>query len=404
MNLFLRSFSALVSTAKRSVGSTGNSNFFGYSPGISSNNKIVTAENSLKLSAFWCGVHNIANSIAILPKMVYEQSDNNINPLSEHPVSVLINRSPNRCMTAFKFWFSFAVSILVKGNGFARIIRSGNGQPLELVLIHPEDVTVLENGGELFYRVRGEKLLLYSDEMLHVPGFSFNGLVGKSVVQYAADNLSMTLGADAFALDAYENRAVSKGVIEVNTGLSPTAKKNLKDITEFNMATGGTDRVTVLDEGMKYKAISLSPAEMQFIEAKANGVEDIARWLNIPLHKLHTKGEGGYNFLVQMSIEYLSASVQPLAQPIKEEIERKLLFPQELTSGITTNFNYKKLLEVDPQSRAQYYKDMVYIKAMNPNEVRKEEQMNPYTGGDEFLQMANMLNEQQLKKQISDGN
>lgn len=405
MNLLTKALSRLVQgTQKRSVGAQAVTNLFGFVPGISSNKKVITPTHSLKLSAFWCGVNTIANSIALLPKHVFIQQDGNVEQLENHPVTNLIFRTPNRCMTAFKFWFSYAASILVKGNGFAQIIRNGNGFPVELVLHHPEDVTVLQNNGELFYKVQGINNLLFSDEMLHVPGFSFDGLVGRSVIQYAADNMHTTLSADEFALDAFENRARTQGVIETDyTNLNPQEKKNIKEILEYQLNTGDTDRVTVLDNGMKYKAISLSPNEMKFIEAKASGVEDIARWLNIPLYKLHAKGEGGYNFLVQMSIEYLDSAVQPLAQPIKEEIERKLLSNRERTNGHNVQFNYKKLLETDPKSRAQYYKDMVMIKAMNPNEVRKFENMNPYDGGDQFLQMANMLNQDQIEKNEAAG-
>ena len=244
---------------------------------------------------------------------------------------------------------------------------------------------------------------LYSDEMFHVPGFTFDGKVGISVIRYAADNLSMNLSADAFAVDAYDDRAITYGVIETETtGLNESGKKNLKKIFEANLDTGKKNRVTVLDDGMKYKPISLSPQEAMFIEAKASGVADIARWLNIPLHKLHVSGEGGYNFLVQMSMEYLQATIQPLAEQIKQEVERKLITEGGKSAGEYAYFNYKKLLEVDPKTRAEYYKNMVYIKAMNPNEVRKLEDMNPYDGGDDFLQMANMMTEEQIKKELQD--
>jgi HK97 family phage portal protein len=293
--------------------------------------------------------------------------------------------------------------MLVKGNGFAQIIRNGAGWPIELKLLHPDDVTVYESEGELYYKVVGMDRFLYSDEMFHVPGFTFDGKVGISVIRYAADNLSMNLSADAFAVDAYDDRAITYGVIETETtGLNESGKKNLKKIFEANLDTGKKNRVTVLDDGMKYKPISLSPQEAMFIEAKASGVADIARWLNIPLHKLHVSGEGGYNFLVQMSMEYLQATIQPLAEQIKQEVERKLITERGKSEGEYAYFNYKKLLEVDPKTRAEYYKNMVYIKAMNPNEVRKLEDMNPYDGGDDFLQMANMMTEEQIKKELQD--
>lgn len=379
-------------------------NFFGFGTAVTSTKKTITAEGSMKISSFFCGVKNISESIAILPKMVYSRDGDNRIQLMDHNITQLIYRAPNLCMTAFTFWKVLTVCALVKGNGFAMIVRNGAGRPVELRLLHPEDVTVFESEGELFYKVKGIDRLLFSDEMFHIIGFSFDGKVGVSVIRYAAENMAMSLSADTFAVDAYDDRGISYGVIETDaSGLDPKGKNNLKRIFEANLSTGKKNRVTVLDDGMKYKPISLTPQEAMFIETKATGVGDIARWLNIPLHKLHVSGEGGYNFLVQMSIEYLQATIQPIAEGIKQEIERKLLTDRDRAKGEYVYLNYKKLLEVDPKTRAEYYKNMVYIKAMNPNEVRIKEDMNPYDGGDEFLQMANMMTQEQIQKELSNG-
>jgi len=403
VNLFNSTLSNLVGNQQRFAGASAIQNWFGFGSAVTSNKKTITAHGSMKISGFFCGVRNISDSLAVLPKQVYSRDGDKRTALLDHPITKLIYRTPNLCMTAFTFWRSFAVCMLVKGNGFAQIVRNGAGWPVELKLLHPDDVTVYESEGQLYYKVTGIDRWLFSDEMFHVPGFTFDGKVGVSVIRYAADNLSMNLSADAFAVDAYDDRAITYGVIETDTtGLNESGKKNLKKIFEANLNTGKKNRVTVLDDGMKYKPISLSPQEAMFIEAKASGVADIARWLNIPLHKLHVSGEGGYNFLVQMSMEYLQATIQPLAEQIKQEVERKLITERGKSTGEYAYFNYKKLLEVDPKTRAEYYKNMVYIKAMNPNEVRKLEDMNPYDGGDEFLQMANMMTEEQIKKELQD--
>lgn len=401
MNLFNSTLSTLIPGQKRYAGGVIQ-NFFGFGSAVTSTKKTITADGSMKISGFFCGVKNISDSIAILPKMVFSRDGDKRTQLNDHPITKLIYRTPNLCMTAFTFWKVLSVCALVKGNGFARIIRNGAGQPVELRLLHPEDVTVFESDGELFYKVKGVDRMLFSDEMFHIIGFSFDGKVGVSVIRYAAENMAMSLSADSFAVGAYDERGISYGVIETNaSGLDINGKKNLKKIFEANLDTGKKNRVTVLDDGMKYKPISLSPQEAMFIETKATGVGDIARWLNIPLHKLHVSGEGGYNFLVQMSIEYLQATIQPLAEGIKQEIERKLLTEKGKSKGEYVHLNYKKLLEVDPKTRAEYYKNMVYIKAMNPNEVREKEDMDPYDGGDEFLQMSNMMTQKQIQNDLN---
>lgn len=356
----------------------------------------MDADNSLKISAFWCGVTTIANSLAILPKHVMQKRDGKMERVAAHPVDFIIHNEPNTYMTAFSFWFSFAINLLMKGAGFAGIIRNGNGDIVRMELWATHEVVIIEHKNQLFYKYKGN--VYFSHEVYHVPNFSFNGVNGRSVIQYAADNMGTTLAADEFAASSYEDKGISFGILETDKELNEKGKANLSKIFGQSLNTGDKHRLSVFDEGMKYKRISLTPAESEFIAAKASGVEDIARWLNIPLHKLHTPGEGGYNFLVQMSIEYVQSAVLPLGQKIKEEAQRKLLSDTEKKSGHYIFLNYRKLLEADPSSRAQYFKDMVYIKAMNPNEVRAAEDMNPYDGGDEFLQMTNMQTQEQIKK------
>lgn len=403
MNLVNSTFASLVPTQKRYAGGSILQNFFGFGTAVTQSKKTITADGSLKISGFYCGIKNISDSIALLPKQIYSRNGDQRTALLNHPITKLIYRLPNRCMTAFTFWKTFVTCMLVKGNGFAKIIRNGSGQVIELELLHPEDVVVHEHNGELFYRVRGEKQLLFSDEMFHVPGFTFDGKVGISVIRYAAENMAMNLSADAFAAEAYDDRAITYGVIETdNSNLTPAGKKNIKKFFEYNLSSGDKNRVTVLEEGMKYKPISLSPAEAKFIEAKATGVGDIARWLNIPLHKLHVSGEGGYNFLVQMSLEYLNAAIQPLAEPLKQEIERKLLTDRGKEAGEYAFLNYKKLLEVDPKTRSEYYKTMYMVGAFNANKILKLEDENPRDddGGEEYFHMANMMSQAQLEKQL----
>lgn len=401
MNLFEQTLNSLVSPAEnRNFGLSAGLSYFGLGTTTAVGQKI-NDKTSLKISAFWCGVNTIANAVALLPKHIYTKNGQVRAQVIDSPIDFLIHREPNQKMTAYNFWFSLAVCQIVKGNGYARIIRNGGGEVTSLQLLHPDDVSVYEDADKVWYRVTGVKGMLFSDEIYHVSGFSFDGIVGVGVVKVAADNLGVSLAADKFAAESYNNKGISYGVLETDRIVDKKGGENIIKVMGKNLDFNNKHKVAVLDDGMKYKSISLSPAEAQFIEAKVSGVEDIARWLNIPLHKLHTKGEGGYNFLVQMSIEFMQSAVMPLAQRIKEEIERKLLFKADRLKGQFCFINYRKLLEVDPEARTEYYKNMINIKAMNPNEVRVLEDMNPYDGGDEFLQMANMMTQQQIANNLS---
>lgn len=403
MNAFNQGLVSLVNaTEKRSLSSLGGlfSSFGGGA--VTTQGQKVTGNGALKISAFWCAVNTLANSVALLPKNVYRTQSGQRERTESHPVHYLIHDEPHSDMTAFTFWFCITVSMLMRGNGYAYIKRDGAGRVAALQLLQPEDVTVLRHEEKLYYKVKGQTY--FQDEIFHVPNFAFNGITGLSVLQYAADNLGVTLAADEFASNAYSDKGTTYGVAESDHEIKDIGRKNIEVI--FNNALAASNRkhrIAVLDEGLKYKSISLTPSESQFIEAKVSGVEDIARWFNLPLHKLHTTGEGGYNFLVEMSQEYLQSAVQPITERIKQEAQRKLFTPAERSQGYYIMLNYRKLLETNPAKRAQFYKDMIYIKAMRPNEVRELEDMNPYEGGDEFLQMTNLMNESQVKKDLNDG-
>ncbi len=403
MNIFDRAVASIFETRSVSTGQGGYDSLMsmlGFGA-VTDKGRTLTVNGALKISAFWCAVNTIANSIALLPKSVYKKADGERHRDETHPVHYLIHDEPHSYMTAFMFWFVMAVSMLVRGNGYAYIERTGGGAVKALHFLDPFQVTVHEHKGKLFYRHKED--YYHAFEIFHLPGFAFNGITGRSVVQFAADNLGVSISADEFAANAYSDKGITYGVAESDREIKDTGRRNIEVIFNNALVAGNRrHRVAVFDEGLKYKSIDLKPAESEFVKAKAQGVEDIARWFNIPLHKLHAPGEGGYNFLVEMSQEYLSNTIAPIGEKIKQEAQRKLFTPRERAMGLYVHLNYKKLLETNPEKRANFYHKLIYAKVMTPNEARELEDMNPYDGGDEFLQMTNLQNESQLKKDLQD--
>lgn len=397
MNVFNKAVVNLFTGEKRSLG--GSSGLFPFFGGTSPTQ--LSSSGALKISAFWCAVNSISNSVALLPKNVYIKKNNERHPQPNHPVHYLIHDEPHSYMTAFVFWFTMTVTMLIRGNAYALIVRNGAGAVVSLQFI-TDGVTVKEKDGQLYYFIGGNTYLAH--EIFHLPGFAFNGISGMGVVDFAAANLGVSLSADEFAQNAYSDKGITYGIAETDKVIDGKGERNIA--VAFNnalVASNKKHRIAVFDEGMKYKNISLDPAQSEFIKAKASGVEDIARWFGIPLHKLHTSGEGGYNFLVEMSQEYLSSTIAPIGEKIKQEAHRKLFTRTERKSGLYIMLNYRKLLETNPEARANYYQKMIYSKIYSPNEVRDLEDMNPYEGGDEYLQMTNLMNESQVDKTLKDG-
>jgi len=395
MSVFQNALRSVVSSPTLLQGFPG----FGYG-GLTESAKKVNVRSSLTLSAFFSGIDMIANSIAILPNAVVQKTDDTVSYLKDHPVHKLLNTRPNYHQSAFGFKHQIAATVLLRGNFFAGIVTDESGNKIALNFWDSNLVTVIDYKDELFYQYKGEMYKSY--EVLHVPGFSFDGKLGKSVLEFAADNLGVTLNAQKFGSMSLEDQGLSYGVIESDKKIDSPAKDALGTAFEKRLTTMNKHRAAVLDEGMKYKSIGLNPEESKFIETYASGTEDIARWLHVPNHKLRIKGEGGYNSMVQMEQDYLQSAVKPIAQKIKEELDFKLFTESEKSDSIAIDQNFKILLQVDPKSRAEYYKSMVFLKAMTPNEIRVLESLNPYEDGDQFLQMSNLLNEEQMKKLLAD--
>lgn len=391
---------------KRSAGGSGGwlDAFFGVGAGaVTAAGKKVNAASAMKISAFYCAVTTLADSFSILPKSIYRVSDNMRDRVPEHPVNLVLTDQANNYMTPYVFSFLMVTSVFMRGNAFALIFRDGSGRVVELQYLEASKVTVLKSGGKIFYRYKEHTYS--SDEMLHIPGYCLdNGIVGQSIVHYAAESLGTPLAAQEFGANSYNELGVSLGALETDKSVDSDTKKRIKTAWNAALAEGDPHRAVVLDEGFKYKSIRLTPEQSRFIEAKTEGVADIARWFKMPLSMLHVKGEGGYNFMVQMRMQYLQDAFLPLAEKFKQEYKRKLLTDAERRDGLYVYFNYNKLLQVDPKSRSEFYRNLGTMKAITPNEIRALEDMNPLPGGDEPLQMVNMLTPSQFEaKQDANG-
>ncbi len=364
----------------------------------------VNRNTSLKVSAFFCALTTLAESYAMLPKAVYKKDDKNRNKVDGHPLNILYTDEANEQMTPFMFDFMMVHAYFLRGNAVAHIERNNAGEVVAKRYLDPDNTTILKRNGKVFYRYKG-KTVYNSDEILHVPFFPTNdGLVGKSIIHYAAESMGTPLAAQEYGNNSYNDKGVSLGVLETDKSVDSDAKTRLRN--GWNNALTDTDphRAVILDEGFKYKPIRLTPEQSKFIEAKVEGVADIARYFKMPLPMLHVKGEGGYNFMVQMRLQYLQDAFLPLSEKFKQEDNRKLLTPLEREQGIYIYHNYDKLLQVDPKTRSEYYKNMTMVKGITPNEIRELEDRNPYKeGGDQPLQMVNMMTDEQMNQKLGDG-
>jgi HK97 family phage portal protein len=401
-------FSEMFTTQKRSASSNGSyygsfgSGIFSFGSGVGSS---MNYKKSLTLTAVYNAVEQISNDIAKIPFSVNQKVGNNRESRPNHPAQRLIAFSPNSLMTTFIFRKTMAISLLLRGNALALIIFDATGNPIETIFINWDRVTNIRlKNGELVYDVQGFENPLLASEVIHWKHFTHDGIVGIGPITYGAQQLGLAIEVQSFSASNFANKGVRQGVIETDKSLS---KEGLKDAiaTSVQGAFSKKDptRVAVLDEGMSWKAITITPQELQIIETAKFSVEEIARIFNIAPHKIKSLSQSTNNNIEQQSLDHVSDTIQPYITNIEQEYAKKLFTAKEGVAGFYVRGNMNVLLRADIKSRAQWITAMVYCGVMTRNEGRQYEDMND--GPDflnEHLTPTNQFIEEQIQQNLKE--
>jgi len=400
-------FSEMFTPQKRSASSSGSyygnfgSGLFSFGSGAGSG---MNYKKSLTLTAVYNAVEQISNDIAKIPFSVNQKVGNNRESRPEHPAQSLISYSPNSLMTTFIFRKTMAISLLLRGNALALIVFDATGNPIETIFINWDRVTNIRlKNNELVYDVNGFENPLLASEVLHWKHFTHDGIVGIGPITYGAQQLGLAIEVQSFSATNFANKGVRQGVVET--------EKVLKDKTQIiagiKSAFSEKDptRVAVLDEGMSWKAITITPQELQIIETAKFSVEEIARIFNIAPHKIKSLSQSTNNNIEQQSLDHVSDTIQPYITNIEQEYAKKLFTAKEGVAGFYVRGNMNVLLRADIKSRAQWITAMVYCGVMTRNEGRQYEDMND--GPDflnEHLTPTNQFIEEQIQQNLKENN
>lgn len=350
----------------------------------------VNSKTALKLSAVYGSVRNIAEDVAKLPIHLIEERNGRREKINT-AASYLVNMAPNEIMNPFDLKQALVASAMLWGNGYAHIRRDGLGRPESLDFYHPTEVDVQKVNQRVYYVVTGLGAVS-ADDMIHIKGMSFNGIKGISVIHHAAESMGVALAAQRFGAKFFGNGANLQGVFTSPNGLSQTAYDRLKkDLVEKKKGVENSNGTQILEEGLRYERIGIPPNEAQFIETRELGIEEICRWYRMPPHKLMHMSRATHNNVEHMSMEYVTDTLMPWIIRIEEEFHRKLLTETEKRTQYFKT-NVAALLRGDTRSRAELYKALWGIGALNANEIREHEDMNGQGAqGDQFYVPLNSI-------------
>ena len=372
--------------------------------GGSTSGKRVNERTAMQMTAVYSCVRILSEAIAGLPLHVYKYNETGGKEKAvDHPLYFLLHDEPNPEMTSFVFRETLMTHLLLWGNAYAQIIRNGKGEVVSLYPLMPDRMTVnRDTKGQLYYEyqvsnddaptVKGSTVILKPSDVLHIPGLGFDGLVGYSPIAMAKNAIGMAIACEEYGAKFFANGANPSGVLEHPGTLKDPAK--VRD--SWNAAFGGSSnshKVAVLEEGLKYTPISISPNEAQFLETRKFQIDEIARIFRVPPHMVGDLEKSSFSNIEQQSLEFVKYTLDPWVSRWEQAIARSLFSQTEKTTYFI-KFNVDGLLRGDYQSRMQGYSIGRNAGWMSANDIRELENLDRIPaeeGGDLYLVNGNML-------------
>ena len=357
---------------------------------IFQNANVFDTDKALTLTAVWCAIRLLAESVSSLPISVYSKQANG-DKLEDNksPIYNLIKFKPNYYQNKITFFEYIMLCICTNGNAYAKIERNNSGTPTQLLCIDPDNVTIVIKDNELFYQVDNEGVLDSSD-ILHFKTITDDGVNGISPIDQCAKALNWSLSLEEFGATFFSNGAKPSSILQTDRALSDTALQRLK--TSFNNNYGklkNSNSTIVLEEGLTFKPISISPEQAQFLSSRQFSIEEVARIFNVPPHMLKDLSKSSFNNIEMQSQEFVTYTLMPYITRIEEEMNLKLFRTNELGKTFV-EYNVNGLLRGDVKSRTEAYKTAITNGYMSINEVRQKENMNSIEGGDKHFMQMNM--------------
>jgi HK97 family phage portal protein len=382
-------------------GILSNSSYFSWLGGATTKQGTPVSSASAKtLSAFYNAITILCNDYAKLPKYVIKKDGEDREKATSHPVNKLVAKRPNAFMSAFNYDSIMMQCAILKGNAYSEIKRNASGVVVSREYINETDTPVIVKKwqGKLYYEFDGK--VLGGKDIEHVIGFSENGITGVGVVTYAAKSLGVALSSQEFAEEYYASRGIGMAVVTSSKEIDSDAKKRYGDAIQSRLNSSENFKVSVIDEAGSFQHIKLTPQESMFLETNKLAVQEVARWLNIPTHKLKDTENSNNSNMESTNIDYVSNSVIPWSIKFRQEQDYKLFSNAEKAKGFQIKHNTSSLLEADKKTQAAFLSTMIYAGVYTRNEVRALFDLNNIDGLSEPLTAVNMHTKEQIDANI----
>ena len=361
----------------------------------------VNPQKSLTIGAVFQAVNLISGDVAKLPLNVYRRRPDlgvKGREVDEaHPAQKLVKYRPNAEMSAFKFWRRLMTHALIWSNAYALIERDPMGNPIALFPLLPDRTAPARTkDGVLYYtsEIDGELHGFAASNILHIEQISITGESDCQMVYKAREAFALALAAEQFASKYFRNGGRIGGILEVPVGMTKQGADNLE--SGFRKTYDQLDaafKSVILRDGAKFHQGQFTPEQTQMLGARQEQVKEIARWFNIPPHKLGDDSKASYNSLEQENRAYLNGCLSHWLKTIEAECYLKLLTPAEQEQNSRfIEFNVAALVAADIATQYGIFRTGIEAGILSPDEVRAKQNLNPRPDGlgSKYLRPLNM--------------
>jgi len=398
MGLFTNIFKARDKPQNRTAGSN-----YSFLFGGSTSGKPVNEHTAMQMTAVYSCVRILAEAVAGLPFHLYKYTDSGGKEKAlSHPLYFLLHDEPNPEMSSFVFRETMMTHLLLWGNAYAQIIRNGKGEVIALYPLMPNRMSVdRDSSGNLYYSytrysddaptMNDVAVTLRPSDVLHIPGLGFDGLVGYSPIAMAKNAIGMAIACEEYGAKFFANGAAPGGVLE-HPGTIKDPQKVRESWNAAYQGSSNSHRVAVLEEGMKYQPIGISPEQAQFLETRKFQINEIARIFRVPPHMVGDLEKSSFSNIEQQSLEFVKYTLDPWVIRWEQAISRALLRSDEKKQYFS-KFNVDGLLRGDYVSRMSGYATARQNGWMSANDIRELENLDRIPselGGDLYLINGNM--------------
>lgn len=345
----------------------------------------VSPATAMRIGAVLACVRLRGRVMSSLPCIVYKrEADGTRTRASYMNTYKLVKGNPNPRMNAALFWQVMWANYDLYGNAYAEIQRDAAGLPAYLwpipaKLVQPRSAD--GNTGEIDYLIPTYKVKIRSRDMLHLRGFTLDGINGLSAISVAAHTFGLAHATEEYGQKFFLNGGNPKGVLEHPQSLSPEAKQRISDDWESKYGTmSTTQRTAVLQEGMKYTAVTVSPKDVQFLDVRKYNSAQIAAEFHVPARLIGANdGPVGWGSVEQQTLEWSMFGLTPDLVQAEQEINDKLL---DNSDNFYAEFNLDALLRADMKTRQEALAIQWEHGAIDTDEWRAMENRGPVKDGD----------------------